>query len=124
MAESVVITSGTGIEEDRRSESQIESMGLLSQRSVNSHRNAAPPCPAGHGPGMIPIRYLIFTGGMVAKIGTRGLGLWIALLKLGKLLHRVSTGGKSATVHLAVFIILLRWHGRCGMVGRLWFATC
>ena len=61
---------------------------------------------------------------MVAKIGTSGLGLWIAVLKLCKLLHRMSTEGKNATEHLAVFIILLRGHERCGMVRRLWLAIC
>ena len=60
------MTSGTGTAEDRRSENQIESMALLSQRSVSSQRNAAPADPAGHGPGMIPIRYLISMSGMVA----------------------------------------------------------
>ncbi len=65
MAASVVITSGTGAGELRRSESQMESMALASQKSINCHRNAAPRGPAGHGPGMMPMRYLISMGRMV-----------------------------------------------------------
>src|SRR5262244_3762338 len=63
MAASVVITSGTGAGDDRRSESQIESSSLPSRKSQSDHRNAAPSRPAGHGPGITPIRYLMSMAG-------------------------------------------------------------
>src|SRR4030095_12669164 len=59
MAASVVITSGTGAGEESRSESQIESTSLRSSISHSVHKNSAPPRPGGHGPGMMPMRYLI-----------------------------------------------------------------
>src|SRR6266496_3128972 len=59
MAASEVMTSGTGASDESRSDSQIESMSLFSQKSARVKRNWPPSRPAGHGPGMIPIRYLI-----------------------------------------------------------------
>src|SRR5260370_26938358 len=58
IAASVVMTSGTGAGEERRSESQIESTSLRSSMSQRVHRKAAPSRPGGHGPGMMPMRYL------------------------------------------------------------------
>src|SRR5688572_25399792 len=65
MAASVVMTSGVGTGEDRRSDSQIESMSVRSQRSESVQRKSAPSRPAGHGPGMMPMRYLIVMRGIV-----------------------------------------------------------
>src|SRR5215510_8792326 len=59
----VVIGSSTGIGEERRSENQIESISVRSQRSMSRQKKSRPSAgvPAGHGPGMMPIRYLICT---------------------------------------------------------------
>jgi len=57
----VVIGSRTGIGDDSRSENQIESISVRSQRSMSRQKKSTPSPrePAGHGPGMMPIRYLI-----------------------------------------------------------------
>src|SRR5215831_2236670 len=62
MAASVVMTSGTGTGDDRRSESQMESIPLRSSMSQSVHRKLALSRPGGHGPGMMPMRYLISMG--------------------------------------------------------------
>src|SRR5882762_9927996 len=62
MAASEVMTSGTGVGEERRSDSQIESMSDFSQKSPRVKRNSPPSLPAGQGPGMIPMRYLMVIG--------------------------------------------------------------
>src|SRR6266567_6638758 len=59
----VVMTSGTGAGEERRSESQRESMPLCSRKSQSVQRNSPPSRPGGQGPGMMPMRYLISMGG-------------------------------------------------------------
>src|SRR2546426_38964 len=62
MAASEVMTSGTGVGEERRSESHMESTSDFSQKSPRVKRNSPPSLPAGHGPGMIPMRYLMVIG--------------------------------------------------------------
>ena len=64
-AASVVMTSGVGTGEERRSENQSESMSVRSQRSVSVQRKFALSRPAGHCPGMMPMRYLIVMRGIV-----------------------------------------------------------
>src|SRR4026207_434807 len=59
MAASVVITSGPGAGEEGRAAGPVEPGALRSSISHSVHRNAAPPRPGGHGPGMMPMRYLI-----------------------------------------------------------------
>src|SRR5262249_55118409 len=60
----VVIGSRTGIGEESRSENQIESISVRSQRSMSRQKKfrPSPGAPAGQGPGMMPIRYLICIG--------------------------------------------------------------
>src|SRR5712692_1206162 len=74
-AASEVMTSGTGAGDESRSESQSESMPLRSRKSQSVQRKAPPSRPGGHGPGMMPIRYLIVSlaGGML-RHRTRGTG--------------------------------------------------
>src|ERR1700675_597697 len=62
MAASEVMTSGTGAGEERRSDSQMESMSLFSQNSARVKRNCPLSRPGGQGPGMIPMRYLVPMG--------------------------------------------------------------
>ncbi|OGL17726.1 MAG: hypothetical protein A3F92_06390 [Candidatus Rokubacteria bacterium RIFCSPLOWO2_12_FULL_71_22] len=59
----VVIGSSTVSGEDRRSENQRESMPPVSQRSMSRQSSSRPSGPAGHGPGITPIRYLMFMRG-------------------------------------------------------------
>jgi hypothetical protein len=56
-----VIGSRTGSGDESRSENQIESISVRSQRSMSRQKKSSPSAggPAGHGPGMMPIRYLI-----------------------------------------------------------------
>ena len=54
-----VMGSGTGSGEDSRSENQTESISLFSQSSTNRQKKSRPPGPAGHGPGITPMRYLM-----------------------------------------------------------------
>src|SRR5882762_120860 len=54
----VVTGSSTGSGEERRSENQIESISVRSHRSTSFQTRSAPSGPAGHGPGITPIRNL------------------------------------------------------------------
>jgi hypothetical protein len=57
----VVIGSRTGVGEESRSENQTESIAVRSHTSMSFQKKSSPSAgePAGHGPGMMPIRYLI-----------------------------------------------------------------
>ena len=59
-----VIGSRTVSGEESRSENQTESISVCSQRSISFQKNSRPSGPAGHGPGMIPMRYLICMPGL------------------------------------------------------------
>jgi hypothetical protein len=62
MAAIAVMGSGTGTGEESRSENHTESIALFSHVSTNRQKKSAlPSTPAGHGPGITPIRYLICT---------------------------------------------------------------
>ena len=56
MAAMVVIGSGIGVGEERRSENQSESISVRSQRSIRSQRAPGISACSGHGPGMTPMR--------------------------------------------------------------------
>src|SRR6266852_5020207 len=81
MAASEVMTSGTGVGEERRSESHMESMSDFSQKSPRVKRNSPPSLPAGHGPGMIPMRYLMVIGLHRTRRPPKGQGYWANLLR-------------------------------------------
>ncbi|OLC38685.1 MAG: hypothetical protein AUH81_03615 [Candidatus Rokubacteria bacterium 13_1_40CM_4_69_5] len=55
--------SSTGWGADRRSLNQTESMSVRSQRSTKRQKKSRPSGPAGQGPGITPMRYLIFMAG-------------------------------------------------------------
>src|SRR5262245_42388641 len=70
----VVMGSGTGRGEESRSENHTESMPVRSQRSMNRHRKSRPSAPAGHTPGITPIRYLMSMAANVARtVGAPGM---------------------------------------------------
>src|SRR6266852_774766 len=81
MAASEVMTSGTGVGEERRSESHMESMSDFSQKSPRVKRNSPPSLPTGHGPGMIPMRYLMVIGAHRTCRSPKGQGYWANLLR-------------------------------------------
>src|SRR5262245_11776399 len=63
----VVMGSGTGMGEERRSENQTESMAVRSHRSMKRQRNSRPSGPAGQTPGITPMRYLMSMAATVAR---------------------------------------------------------
>ena len=63
----VVMGSGTGRGEDRRSENHTESMAVRSHTSMKRQRKSRPSGPAGHTPGITPIRYLVSMAATVAR---------------------------------------------------------
>src|SRR5262245_20300695 len=54
-----VIGSGTGMGDDSRSENHTESISLFSQTSTNCQKKSRPAGPAGPGPCITPMRYLM-----------------------------------------------------------------
>src|SRR5439155_3594035 len=66
-----IIGSRTGSGEESRSENQSESISVLSQVSIIRQKSSGPSGPAGQGPGMTPIRYLICIAGTLASAGPR-----------------------------------------------------